>query len=149
MILNKNRETVWEHRYGPSLCPICGAKLCKKKPENKVWHWAHYPRERKDCPGGGKETKWHLAMKFAYRSFPDWDIEVPFSTEFGGEFRIDAMNTKLRQCREFVHSLSDSYFDKASSFIYEKMDYCWVFDGEEFASKTPPEKLKSPSVAVR
>ena len=134
MILNKERETVWEHRYGSSTCPICGARLYRKMPEDKIWHWAHYPKERKDCPGGAPESKWHLAMKFTYLSFPNWDIEVPLNNGFG-EYRIDAMNTITGECREFIHSLSDSYYEKLNMFVVEKIKYRWVFDGHKFASK--------------
>ncbi len=134
MILNKERETVWEHTCGSSTCPICGARLYEKKPEDKIWHWAHYPKERKDCPGGAPETKWHLAMKFAYLSFPNWDIEVPLENDFGN-YRIDAMNKKTGDCREFVHSLCDSYYEKLNMLVVEEIKYRWIFDGHEFASK--------------
>lgn len=134
MILNKERETVWEHKYGSSTCPICGARLYAKKTEDRVWHWAHYPNERKDCPGGAPESKWHLAMKFAYLSFPNWKIEVPLENDFGN-YRIDAMNTKTGECREFVHSLCDTYFDKLNMFVVAKIKYLWIYDGQKFASK--------------
>lgn len=74
-------------------------------------------------------------MKYAYLSFLNWDIEVPLKSEFFGEYRIDAMNKKTGECREFVHSLSDSYYEKTAMFISEKKKYRWIFDGHTFASK--------------
>jgi hypothetical protein len=74
-------------------------------------------------------------MKLAYLSFPDWEIESPITTQFGQQFRIDARHKKSGQCREFVHSLSDAYYEKCALLAEEGIPIKWIFDGGSFRSK--------------
>lgn len=74
-------------------------------------------------------------MKFAYLSFPGWQIEVPISA--GG---------RTGSVREFIHSLSPRYIEKHMAYLQGRRNEChhlkntpglhplWIFDGNEFVS---------------
>ena len=134
MLLNANREAVWAcPDPATSTCPFCKEKLVAKRPLRHVHHWAHYPREHDvpKCPH--KESDWHLKIKLAYATFPDWEIEVP--VEIGDKtYRIDAINEKRGEAREFIHTLTPYYLEKQHALRLLGMNIKWIFDGEEFHS---------------
>ncbi len=133
MIYNHARIPPWKwDGRSISKCPDCWAPLVAKRGEIVRWHWAHKT-------GGGSggcyhpETEWHLAMKYAYLGFEHWDIEVPVKTTYGN-FRVDALNRKTKDIREFIHTLDPSYPRKHWSLTRCNANILWIFDGNEFVT---------------
>lgn len=128
MILNAKGLPVWLADLSqPSLCPQCDGELIAKRGEYVVWHWAHRSRSHNRVCSTGGESAWHLQWKAAYLQFSSWSIEVKI-----GDYRVDAVNLRTRNVREFIHSLSPSYIDKADALAEMGYDVLWIFDGGEF-----------------
>lgn len=134
MLLNHLRERVRETNNDESFCPDCGSKLIARRGEIIVWHWAHSPGSSKHANCEHKETNWHLRMKDAYHGFQNWQIEYPVEV-LGMRFRLDAVNPKTMEVREFVHSLSPRYILKHRALKAKKFNVVWILDGDEFCSK--------------
>ena len=136
MIYNNLGQTVEEavlaNNDVKSFCPECGQLLIPKMGKLNIWHWAHKVNRNSKCKV--VETEWHLLMKNVYKSFKDWEIEVPYFTR-GKIFRIDAMNKKLNEAREFIHSLSDTYVIKHYYLKQSGLNINWIWDGESFLKK--------------
>src|ERR1019366_2033152 len=128
----------------PSLCKICGQQLVAKRGPIVAWHWAHPPQETgiPPCPDSEPETNWHLGWKKASRMM-GWQIEACVSAE-GCDFRLDAaypspqgkqkirLGQKSKICREFVHTLSDTYLSKHETLIADGWEVQWIVDGDAF-----------------
>jgi hypothetical protein len=134
MIYNHERKAVWEWDSGECYCPECRRTLISRKGETVCWHWAHKADLSKQCDCPHEESAWHLAMKFAYMTFPGWEIEVPVTANYR-KYRIDAMNISTGSAREFIHSLSPHYSQKHIDLKLQNLNVLWIFDGKVFGSK--------------
>ena len=136
MLHNHLGKAVWDCRYtdvSESLCPTCEGPLVGKRYETRIWHWAHKPQHRADCPH--YESHWHLVAKVAQSRLPNWIIEHPISTP-AKKYRVDAYNTKHKHIREFVHTVTPYYYTKHLVLREHQHSHInWVYDGEQFVSK--------------
>jgi hypothetical protein len=136
MIYNHAGKTVGDYHYTDtfeSRCPICEGPLVGKRYHKKViWHWAHKPKHRADCPHF--ESHWHLLAKIAQRRIRGWVIEHPI--DLGHKmYRVDAYHTPSRTIREFVHTATPYYYQKHLDLRKARHDRInWVYDGEQFVS---------------
>ena len=136
MIHNHIGKAVWDYHYTDnpiSLCPICEGPLTGKRYAKRViWHWAHRPKHRGDCPH--YESHWHLVTKIAQSRLPGWVIEHPIQTT-KKKYRVDAYNTKHRRIREFVHTVTPYYYQKHLVLRAEHYSQVnWVYHGEQYVS---------------
>ena len=136
MIHNHLGKPVWDYHYtdnSESRCPICEESLVAKRPSHRtVWHWAHKPKHRGDCPH--YESHWHLVAKIAQSRLPGWIIEHPIQTT-KKKYRVDAYNTRHRRIREFVHTVTPYYYQKHLVLRAERYSHVnWVYDGEQYVS---------------
>jgi len=136
VIHNHLGKAVWEYHYTDnpaSQCPICEGHLVAKRPSRRtVWHWAHRPKHRGDCPH--YESHWHLVAKIAQSRLRGWVIEHPIQTSVK-KFRVDAFNTKFERIREFVHTVTPYYYQKHLVLRAERYSQVnWVYHGEQYVS---------------
>lgn len=136
MIYNHEGKAVWDYHYTDtfeSRCPICDEELVGKRYKKRViWHWAHKPKRRIDCPHF--ESHWHMLAKLAQSRMPNWIIEHKIDLGHRS-FRVDAYNTKHGYIREFIHTLTPYYYQKHLELRKARHDKLnWVFDGEMFVS---------------
>ncbi|MBU2051468.1 MAG: competence protein CoiA [Gammaproteobacteria bacterium] len=133
MILNHKRTVVRDWKHGEeSLCPDCVEPLVAKRGEIMTWHWAHKAHRdgaTRACSAG--ETQWHLDMKMAFMALPGWSVEHPVEIQ-GKKFRLDAFCAQWKAAREFVHTLSESYFEKHELLVRAGYDVLWIMDGSAF-----------------
>ena len=141
MLLNSKRQRVHECQDPETAkCPLCGDKLVGRKPENRLWHWAHYPKahdaqDKEPCPH--HESWWHLKMKLAAMSMgPEWEVERLI--EMGGKkYLLDVVHKEGDQTQvyEFVHTLSDYYWEKYEKLVTNGWRVNYILDGSEFVSR--------------
>ena len=145
MLLNHNRQTVHDAIASPaeSLCPDCLSDLIARRGDVVVWHWAHKPDANRKTGCVHEETQWHLLMKAAYLHFANWEVEVPIgiagpANDNGSGYylhcRLDAANRVTGAIREFVHSLSPTYWEKHTALKDSGLDVLWILDGSIFVS---------------
>ena len=131
MLYNAQRTRVGDWQQGElSTCPDCQRSLFARRGELVIWHWAHYAQNgERRAPCGHVETVWHLQWKNTYDALPNWTIEAPING-----FRVDAVNSRTRAVREFIHSLSPYYRTKHHCLSQLNYDVRWIFDGYVFVS---------------
>lgn len=136
MIFNHEGKAVWDFHYTDivdSRCPICDAPLVGKRYQKKVvWHWAHKPKLRIDCPH--VESQWHMLLKIAQSRLPNWIIEHPLDL-CEKRYRVDAFNTRHETVREFIHTATPYYRQKHIDLKQAcRGRITWIFDGDQFVS---------------
>ena len=141
MLLNSKRQRVHECTDPETAkCPLCGDKLVGRKPENRLWHWAHYPKahdatDKEPCPH--HESWWHLKMKLSAMAMgPEWEVEKLI--EMGGKrYLLDVVHKIGDQTLvyEFVHTLTDYYWEKYEKLVQQGWNVSYILDGSEFISK--------------
>lgn len=136
MIYNHVGKAVWDYHYTENIdsrCPICDERLVGKRYHVRViWHWAHKPKSRTDCPH--YESHWHMLAKIAQRRMSGWIIEHPI--DLGHKiYRVDAFHRPSGTIREFVHTATPYYYQKHLDLRKARHNRInWVYDGEQFAS---------------
>jgi hypothetical protein len=133
MIFNHLGVSVRKYVSGDSYCPECERQLIAKRPDTKVWHWAHkaQPSTHSACPW--EESEWHLRWKAAQLKIPGWTVEHKIEIA-GKRYILDAYHEETGRVREFVHSLSPYYEAKHLALKAAKFSVGWIYDGAEFVS---------------
>ena len=138
MYYNHARRSVRAYFSDPipgeeAFCPECHRQLIARRPELRVWHWAHkaVASTAAKCPW--VESPWHLQWKLAHLKLKGWQIEAPI--QIGAKrYVLDAYHQGTGRIREFVHSLSPYYVQKHLDLLSAGHKVQWIFDVFVFVS---------------